>query len=395
MASIRERTKANGETTYAVLWRNADDGKQTSLTRGTHAEAAELKRVIEANGNSLEAVAQFYEKTMADGPTVAEVIERHIKHVTGAGPYTVKRYGDYLRLHIKTADIGKYKAKATTRNDMRAWIKWMQARGKAPKTISNVYGLISAAFLNATYDGVIDRNPCAGIKLPKKAKAGDDEAINGTDFVKIRDRIDPHFRPFLEFLLGSGARFSEATALEPGDFKLDAKTPYVRINKAWKQGDDGSWYIGPPKTVKGKRTVSLSPATVASVRPLVDAAAKSGRRVFLMKLGGAMTPQAFYNRAWEKPRRLAGLADKVTVHSIRHLHAAIMLAQGMDIYKLSRRMGHESIQMTVDLYSHLLPDAHWEGAEAAQRALEAVEATALADFAIEASVDDDEEDEVA
>ena len=95
--------------------------------------------------------------------------------------------------------------------------------------------------------------------------------------------------------------------------------------------------------------------------------------MFRMKKGGVMDAQAFYNRAWKKPREGAGLgpsSDKnVTVHSLRHLHASIMIHAGMNLYELSIRMGHTSIQITSDLYAHLLPDAHFRGAEHAARAL--------------------------
>lgn len=370
MASIRLRTNARGETTYAVLWRDSDTGKQTSMTRPARSEAEELKRVIEANGNSLNAVEQFYKKTMAEGPTVAELIARHIERVSQAGPYQIKRYADYLRLHILPAEIGRYKAVAITRDDMRAWVRWMEARGKAPKTIGNVFGLISSAFINAVADGLVERNPCTKVGLPRKAQAGDGAEMTREEFAAIRERIDPHFQPFLDFLLGSGVRFSEARALTGDDFKLDAPVPTVRVNKAYKQADDGTWYLGGPKTTKGKRTITLAPSTVEAVRPLVEAAGSG--RVFKMKRGGEMTPQAFYNRAWEKPRRLAGLAYKVDVHSIRHLHAAVMLGGGMDIYDLSRRMGHEDFQITVNLYSHLLPDAQFRSSQAAARALDGI-----------------------
>lgn len=76
-------------------------------------------------------------------------------------------------------------------------------------------------------------------------------------------------------------------------------------------------------------------------------------------------------RASDKERADKVLLGKhVTIHQLRHLHAALMLHGGMPIYDLSRRMGHISIQMTIGLYSHLLPDAHFTGAEVAARALE-------------------------
>ena len=86
-----------------------------------------------------------------------------------------------------------------------------------------------------------------------------------------------------------------------------------------------------------------------------------------------MTHQSFYNQSWKKSRAAAGYGPQqkrnVTPHSLRHLHAAIMLHAGMSMYELSARLGHNSIQMTVDLYSSLVPDAHFRGAEHAAKAL--------------------------
>lgn len=82
-----------------------------------------------------------------------------------------------------------------------------------------------------------------------------------------------------------------------------------------------------------------------------------------MKKGGVMDAQAFFNRGWKKPREEAGLGPgsekNVTVHSLRHLQAAIMLHAGVSMYELSARLGHNSIQMTVDLYSSLVTEAHF------------------------------------
>ncbi|WP_138443554.1 tyrosine-type recombinase/integrase [Sinomonas susongensis] len=369
MAFIRARTWKNGRVVYTVRWNDPDSHlSEDSLQFDTEPEAEAFKRIIEANGGRLALAEKVIEQATVDGPTLAEAVQTHIDHITGATAYTVKRYRDYLRLHIEKSPIGARKIKGLRGNDLRAWIVWMEKRGKKPKTVSNVFGLISSTLIGAAREGFIPANPCAGVRLPKRDVAGDDGEMTNEDFHKIRDAIDPHFQPFLDFLRGSGVRYSEATALLADDFKLDVAIPIVRIIKVWKQNDDGTWYIGPPKTAKGKRTISLAPSTVAAVRPLVETAGAG--TVFRMKRGGVMTPQAFYNRAWQASRRAVGLEDKVTVHSIRHLHAAIMLGAGMDMYELSRRMGHESVQMTVELYSHLLPDAHFRGAEVAQKALE-------------------------
>jgi integrase len=204
---------------------------------------------------------------------------------------------------------------------------------------------------------------------------GDDgDDIDLDDYKAIRDRIDPHFKPFLEFLVGTGCRFSEATALVGKDFKLDNQPPLVFITKAHKLGGEGeARYVGEPKSAKSRRRISLAPSTVYAVRPLVEAALRDKGPVFRMKGGGEFSAQAFYNRAWRPARDAEGF-DKtgekhITVHSLRHLHAAIMLHAGMSLYELSTRMGHQNISVTADLYSHLLPDAHFRGAEHAEKAL--------------------------
>jgi len=338
-------------------------------------EAERWKLLLEANGDSMEQAKKVYENGELEGPTVAEAIEHHIGQLVDVTPYTIKRYREALRLHF-SGPLGRLKVTGVSHGDIVEWIRWMQARGKSPKTINNKHGLLSAAMLTQVRAGTIPRNPCAGVRLPKKRRVGDDrDDINMDDYKAIRDRMDPHFHPFVELLLGTGCRFSEATPLKASDFLLNQPTPLVLITKAHKLGgdEDPARYVGEPKSEKSRRRVSLAPSTAAAVRPLVEAAALDGGLVFRMKNGGAMTHQSFYNRAWKKPRAAAGLGPgdgkHVTVHSIRHLHAALMLHAGMDMYQLSTRMGHNSIQMTVDLYAHLVPAAHFNGANFAAKAL--------------------------
>lgn len=376
MASIHPRgPKKDGTYSYRLMWRDPEFGPKHETLR--HEDEAKLwKRLLDANGQSMEAAKRVYDNGQVDGPTVKEAIEQHINQLVDVTPYTLKRYRDDVRLHF-SGPLGGLKVKGVTHADVVAWIKWMQGRGKSPKTISTKHGLLSAALLTQVRAGTIDRNPCAGVRLPKIRRVGDDgDDINMDDYKAIHGRMDPHFQPFADFLLGSGCRFSEATALLGKDFVLDANPPLVLITKAHKLGgdDNPARYVGDPKSEKSRRRVSLAPSTVAAIAPAVRRALEDGGPVFRMKNGGEMTHQAFYNRAWSKPRAAAGLGPgsekNVTVHSIRHLHAAIMLQAGMSMYELSARLGHNSIQMTVDLYSHLLPDAHFRGAEVATRALE-------------------------
>lgn len=83
------------------------------------------------------------------------------------------------------------------------------------------------------------------------------------------------YQPLMAFLRGTGARFGEATALLGRDFQLEVQQPTVRIEKAWKRDADDRFYVGPPKTKKSRRTVSLSPSLVALVRHAVEQPART------------------------------------------------------------------------------------------------------------------------
>lgn len=376
MASIHPRgPKKDGTYSYRLMWRDPEYGPSHE-TFQDKAEAELWKRLLDANGQSLTAAKKLYDNAQIDGPTVAEAIEHHIDQLVAVTPYTVKRYRGALKNHFN-GPLGALKVKGLGHADVVAWIKWMQGRGKSPKTISDKHGLLSAAMLTQVRLGTIPRNPCDGVRMPKKRRVGDDgDDITMADYRAIRERMDKHFQPVVDFLVGSGCRFSEASALTGPDFDLKGNPPLVYITKAHKLGgdDNPARYVGDPKSAKSRRRVSLAPSTAEAIAPLVAKALAEGGHVFTMKEGGEMTHQAFYNRAWSKPRAAAGLGPgsgrNVTVHSLRHLHAATMLQAGMSMYELSARLGHNSIQMTVDLYAHLLPDAHFRGAEYAAKALE-------------------------
>src|SRR5699024_4332764 len=274
-----------------------------------------------------------------------------------------------------SSTLGSLPIKAVTQVDVIQWIRYMQnkdnGRGEplSAKTIANQHGLLSAAMRRAHNAGEIEINPCDGVDLPE-----DDRTEEVMRFMTVQESYDvvmampPRYRPFMAFLRATGARFGEATALLGSDFKLDDQQPIVRIEKAYKLDGAGRYYVGRPKTKKSRRTVSLPPSLVEYIRPSVEKAGKRGL-VFVTSYGGQIRHSTFHE-FWKK-----GLDDlkypedeRPRIHDMRHTHASIMLAGKMDIYELSRRLGHESIQTTVDRYSHLLPDAHFRAAQIAEEA---------------------------
>lgn len=377
MASIRERRRSDGSTAYAVLWRDSDTGRQTSYPRDSKQEAERFKRLVEANGNSLTRTEAILEKVALGGPSVAENMERHIEMLTRAGPDQIKRYRSAIKNHFSER-LGKMPVIAVEHEDVVLWVKYMQGKtykGEplSAKTIANHHGLLSASMETAVRRRLRTDNPCKGVQLPR------DESIKekmyfmtAAESLAVVMAHPVRYQPLMAFLRGTGARFGEATALLGGDFQLDVQQPTVRIEKAWKRDADDRFYVGPPKTRKSRRSVSLSPSLVSFVRPAVEAAGPTGL-VFTTSYGGPIRHSSFYE-FWEGALTKLGYGesgDRPRIHDMRHTHASLMLGAGMSPFELSRRLGHESIQTTIDRYSHLVPDAQFRAAELAEKALEA------------------------
>jgi integrase len=330
-------------------------------------DAEDFKLLLDRSNGDSGLAERILKERYEQGPTLVELMADHIRHLTDVGPYTIEKYESYIRNYFSGV-TGDLKAASISHRDVVAWIRYMQSKKLSAKTIKNVHGFLSATMNTAVRDGIRQDNPCKGVKLPKETSHEEKATfLTLEEWQKLYDCIDPFYQPFYAFLIGTGLRFSEATALKAEDFHLNIETPVVRVAKAWKQDGQGGYYLGRPKTAAGVRSVSLAPSTLRAVLPLIERAGDG--LVFTTKQGMMMTHQNMDNRAWRPAKMRAGLGKNVRTHDLRHTHASLMISQGFDMHKLMARLGHTSIQMTIDLYSHIMPDAQFAGAQAATRAL--------------------------
>lgn len=387
MAWIRKRKRSDGGITYVVTWREPGDTKESTISIKDDLARAELNvTLLDANGQSFAAAKRAQENANIGGPSLRDLMTKHISLLTSAGPSALASYRSAVRDHFG-GQFGNLPVKAVKHEDVVIWIRYMQTkpslRNKAKKlsakTIANHHGLLSATMETAIRLGLRGDNPCRGISLPK-----DDATEEKMHFMSreessaIIDAMPERYRPLLKTLLATGLRWGEATALYAKDFKLDANPPTVRIERAWKSDRAGNFYIGPPKTKKSRRTISLPASLVTDIRESVDKARKTGDFVFMDDDGLQVRQSRFYNYWWRGLTRLGYPhveGERPRIHDFRHTHASMMLSGGFEIFKLSRRLGHESIQTTVDRYSHLTPDAHFEGAAIAEKAFASLELT--------------------
>ncbi|WP_169925345.1 site-specific integrase [Sanguibacter antarcticus] len=203
------------------------------------------------------------------------------------------------------------------------------------------------------------------------------------DLDLILDNLLEHYRPFIITLVGTGLRFGVATALQVGDLSLDARPPTIRINKAWKQDGDRQPFIDAPKSALSRRTISLSPDLAEMLRDITTD--KNGTDlVFVNVARRPIRNNTFWATNWtpaitkaQNPVDADGLPDpdarrlmkRPRIHDLRHTHASWKLAEGMDMFTLSRRLGHETSATTDSRCSHLMPAQHLQAAEVATAAM--------------------------
>jgi hypothetical protein len=128
VASIRARRRANGTTSYAVLWRDPQTGRQTSLTYDDERQAVVARQLIEAAGGQAIEAARIAEAVQAAGPLLTDVVTEHIDLLTGIGPDTRAHYRTQLRAHIDPV-IGGLPVKGLTYRHVAGWVQAMTAKG--------------------------------------------------------------------------------------------------------------------------------------------------------------------------------------------------------------------------------------------------------------------------
>ncbi len=183
--------------------------------------------------------------------------------------------------------------------------------------------------------------------------------LSKEEFSRLLTSVTEPWRPLVEFLVASGRRWGEVTALRPSDVDRAAGT--VRITRAWKRTyDRGGYEIGPPKTKKSVRTVNMPKAVLEKLD-------YSGEYLFTNRAGRPIRHNGFHDRVWQPAvKRVwpsvdadgklidkAKLPPRPRVHDLRHTCASWMVVAGVPLPVVQAHLGHESINTTISLYSHI------------------------------------------
>jgi integrase len=213
---------------------------------------------------------------------------------------------------------------------------------------------LTIALNQAVNDDLLPGNPALKVRKPKAKKPQmqvlDPDQVAAFLGGARRDRL---FALYLT-ALDSGARPGELFALLWSDIDLEAR--YLSVTKSLEE-INGFLRIKEAKTAKGRRRVDLSPATVAALadhRKDMLAAGFSAGPVFTDTEGGYLRQSNLRKNSFKPILVRAGLPD-IRLYDLRHTCATLLLLADVPAKVVSERLGHSSVTLTLETYSHVLP----------------------------------------
>jgi len=231
----------------------------------------------------------------------------------------------------------------------------------SPRTVRHHYMTLHAALEHAVKMGLLVRNAADGVS-PPRFQRHQWQTLSEYGFSSVLEaaRNSPYYVLFYQALF-TGMRRSELLALRWCD--VDLLLCRVQVRRSLHQLGNGEVVITQPKSARSRRMVSLPPSAAELLhehreeqirqRAEVGIDVKEDDLVFTDLEGKPLRPDTV-THAWVKLVRGIGLRG-VRLHDARHTHASLMLKQGVHPKIVQERLGHASIQMTIDTYSHVAP----------------------------------------
>jgi integrase len=263
------------------------------------------------------------------------------------GPKTRHGYASLLRSRVLPT-FGETELRRISTASVRAWVAAMADDGLSGARIRQALQVLRASLDVAVSDGLMVRNPAAGVKAPRVEKRRQ-RFLTAVELGGLSDAADD-YGPLVWLLGWSGLRWGEAVALRVGS--VDTKRRRLRVEEAATEVG-GTIHFGLPKTHE-TRTVILPRLVMGRLESLIDGR-DPDELVFTAPKGGPLR-QSNFRRAWRRAVEASEVPDDLLVHDLRDTAASLAIATGASIKAVQRMLGHASAAMTLDTYGSLFTE---------------------------------------
>ncbi|MEL7564981.1 MAG: tyrosine-type recombinase/integrase [Dehalobacterium sp.] len=238
----------------------------------------------------------------------------------------------------------------------------------SPTTIKHLSGVLHKGFNDAIKWRMLNLNPCDAVTSPKRSKH-EIRVASQEELERIIEGVTGHYLEIPVFLgITTGARLGEILGLSWDSIDLDKGI--IRITQALKLSNNGGLILSDPKTARGKRSIEIGPQVVKRLTEYkAEQAAwklQSGENwrnehnlVCTLNDGNWIRPNTASSTFGDIARRLG---INISFHALRHGHATELLKAGVNPKIVCERLGHSTVSMTLDVYSHVVPGMQKEAA---------------------------------
>ena len=273
-------------------------------------------------------------------------------------PGTYRRYKGLIDNHIKKAFPGRLLADIT-RGDIRDFLALEYQNGGSRSSISTMQTVISGIFNHALDDEIISANPCNGVmrllNLSRKQET-EIEPFTLEESLEILETVKnsfPGYYLFFLILFRTGMRLGEACGLQWGDINFEDGFIKVQRTASHQRIKNGT------KTNRSRKvdmTTDLASQLLKAYQAHKEERLKGNNSPWLFMKAGKLFYHTTARRIFKTALAKTGL-DERRIHDIRHTYASLLLSNNAPILYVSNQLGHSSVKMTLDIYSHWIPSA--------------------------------------
>jgi len=216
------------------------------------------------------------------------------------------------------------------------------------KTISNEIVIIKQIFKHAQQWGYVKINPAEHLKRPKMKKH-EIEILDLTEFNKLLECSDDHYRVAFLTAIETGVRAGELWGLQWGDMDWNLKKLHVK-RSVWNNA------FQTPKTTNALREIDITNDLVFELKKWQLACPISEHNLMFPTKTGHITCHDNVIKRYFGPALTKAKLKHVSFHSLRHTNASLRIRAEQNPKYMSMQMGHSSIKITMDTYGHLFND---------------------------------------
>lgn len=254
---------------------------------------------------------------------------------------------------IKSAPIGYQK-----------FLNHLGDQGYSKSTIQIIHNTMNGALEKAVILGKLEKNPCKGVTIKGGVKTKSLKYIESEDtpaFLQNAHQYGYIYWIFYKVLIETGMRKGEAAALTWDDIDLKAGT--INICKTLDfSAEDEATLFGDTKTFNSQRTIKISQSIISDLKQHIKyqnqnklawkGSYKHKLNLVLCRDDGNFMPKSSLFNSFSRILKRIG-HPPMPIHSLRHTHAVLLLEAGNDMKYVQERLGHGSITITSDVYSHI------------------------------------------